>query len=191
MNDEMPREKIIRLIKDAVARKSTGTVYIRTDLKHMVIIGLKDGEIVTLLSGPKRGVKAIPVLAGMRAGVLRLEETVVPFHLDELPRTDALLEMLEQGGADSRQGSAIAPHAASRAGDAAFEKEAVRKVLCPLLTEYMGPISSIMCADALAGLGDSADVVQLRSAIDQMAAEIGNAEEAKQFTQRAAQQLKL
>jgi len=191
MSEETPRAEVIRMIHDAVAKKRTTTFYIRTDKNRMVMLGIKQGEIVTLSSGPKRGENAVPILREMTSGVVRSEDAAVAFHSDQMPPTGALLAMIEATDVGSDGLHRAAQGTPSPPTGAGMEKEAAQTILCQLLAKYMGPIAPMVCKDAFDNLGDSVDAPQLWTAIETLAAEIDNDIEAKEFSRLAAQQLKL
>jgi hypothetical protein len=170
------------MIHDLVTGNRTATLYVRTDKNRVVIVATREGEIITLSSGPKRGEKAIPILREMRSAAVRVENGAIAFHSSSLAPTPVLLALMEADEIPDSDPS-HPPREALPAVTPQFEK--VRAILSRLLTEYLGPLAPMCCEQVLESLGNSLDGDRLGLAIGRMAAEAGSPEEARAFTERA------
>lgn len=188
MNEKYSYAKVVDMIRVLVARMQTATLYIRTDHNRMVLVAMKDGEIITLSSGPRHGAKAISILREMRSAAVRIDNNAIAYHTENMPPTTVLLSMLETG---TQQAPAVSGKRPSASGSSGMEKERVKIILSQLLTEYLGPIAPMCCEQVLDAMGNSLDVDQQRAAVQQLATEAGSPEEARAFTERARQQLNL
>jgi hypothetical protein len=188
MNNEIPAAEVIQTIRDLVNSKGTATLYVRTDKNRVVIVAVKEGEIITLSSGPKHGAKAIPVLREMRSAAVRLENGAIAFHSENMPATSALLATLE---GDPPDGDTRREERAGARNKTGLEVEKVKAVLSQLLSEYLGPMAPVCCEQVFDSLGNSLDAERLRLAIKKMAAEAGSPDEAQSFTLRAWKRLNL
>lgn len=188
MSDEISRAEVIRMIRNLVADKGTATLYIRTNQNRVVMVAVSGGNIITLSSGPRHGAKAVPMLQEMVSGTVRTDDTAVAYHSDQLPPTDALLTMLEASPEPATFANAAAQAQSGRLGP---EAEKVKLVLGRLLTDFMGPVAPMVCDQYLGQLGTSIDSGRLRALVDQLAAEIGDSEEARTFTEQAWKELHL
>jgi len=188
MSDEISRADVIRLIRNLVAEKGTGTLYIRTNQNRVVMVAVQGGNIITLSSGPRHGESAIPMLREMSSAVVRVDSTAVAYHSDQMPPTAVLLTMLDADPGPATAGVATVQGQRARLGP---EAEKVKMVLGRLLTDYMGPVGPMVCDQALGQLGDSIDGGRLRALVDQLATEIGDSDEARTFTEKAWKELHL
>jgi len=188
MSDEISRGDVISLIRNLVAEKRTGTLYIRTNLNRVVMVALKGGNIITLSSGPRHGEKAIPMLQEMSSAVVRIDDTAVAYHSEHMPQTQVLLAMIEAEAGQANSGAAAAQRRTAQLGP---EAARVRTLLGRLLTDYMGPVAPMVCDQFLGPLGNSMDGDRLRAAIKGLAAEIGDSDEARSFTEKACKELHL
>lgn len=198
MKEEISRTEVIRWLRKLVADKRTATLYVRTNHNRMAMIGIKKGEIVTLVCGPKRGMKAIPLLQEMSSAVVNEENTAVAHHSDELPPTSTILAMIEAGGemasfvGDGSPASQTFSPMAAMASAGFVKTISARATLVELLTDYMGPIASMVCDDALDSFGPTIDnPAKLREAIDRIARELNDIRDAKAFAAQAKKLLNL
>jgi hypothetical protein len=188
MSDEISRADVIRKIRNLVAEKGTGTLYIRTNQNRVVMVAVQDGNIITLSSGPRHGENAIPMLREMSSAVVRVDNTAVAYHSDQMPPTAALLAMLDADVGPGTSGQATVQGQSVRLGPEAAK---VRGVLGRLLTDHMGPVGPMVCDQVLGPLGNSMDSDRLRAAIEMLATEIGDSEEARTFSEKAWKELHL
>ena len=134
MNREITRNQLVDLLRSLIAEGRTSTLYVHTDDNHLIAIGLKSGEIVSLLCGPRQGERALPQIRAMRSGTYRLDSKVTPHRRagTGLPSSETLLKLLTDE--DDTQGTNC---------------DWVQKVLCNVLRDYMGPIAPVVCRDTV------------------------------------------
>jgi hypothetical protein len=202
MSERITYPQLLELLRDLVAKGETATLYISTDQNHSVVIGVQAGRIVALSSGLRHGEKAIPLVREMREGSYRREAVAVPHRSKQLPPTEEILALL----AGDDVSSLAEPHAASEAGiepsptveiatdhppplPLAFDPKRAHKALCELLSDYLGPICSMVCEESEERLGGVHNPRDLEVLIDLLAREIAAPEEAEQFTVRARERL--
>jgi hypothetical protein len=187
MTEELSYAQLIGMIRDLVEKKRAATLYIRTDQDRMVMVSTQGGKIITLSSGPKHGVKAVPLLRETHSAAVRIESTPVSYHSDEVPETDVLLAMLESDTQQTPTASTTPPGVPTVSS---AETARIRAILSSLLTEYLGPMAPMCCDDVLEAVGSPLDANRLSEAVKQMAAEAGGPDEARAFTERAWKALK-
>ena len=171
-------------LSELVSRRETGTIYVKNDANHLAIIGIRGGKIISLACGPKRGRSAVELIRHTRSCSVRVDDGAVSFHEHELPSTAELLEQLsplhDLGETASQQGpGSTLPDGV--AGHAQF--------LCNLLTEFIGPVAPLVCEEKIVSAGALAAPDQLAQVIHELAREIDDPEEARQFVNRAEQAL--
>jgi hypothetical protein len=171
-------------LSELVSRRETGTIYVKNDANHLAIIGIRGGKIISLACGPKRGRSAVELIRHTRSCSVRVDDGAVSFHEHELPSTAELLEQLSplqdlgetasQRGPGSSLPDGVAGHA---------------QILCNLLTEFIGPVAPLVCEEKIVSADGLAAPEQLAQVIHELALEIDDPEEARQFVNRAEQAL--
>ena len=104
-----------QLLGDLVAEKRTNTLLGKTDNNRSVIIGIRGGEIVSLICAGRRGRQAISAIRQIAALTFRLDDTAAPAGRPDLPPTSEIMAALmpSAGGQDPGR-----PVAATSAGGA-------------------------------------------------------------------------
>ena len=153
MKGPINRHQLIELLQSFIEKGHTTTLYVTTDDKQLITVGVDQGKIVSLRCGHKRGERAIPMIRKMQTGTYRLDEKSQP-HPNvgvRLPPSEALLHLLsgEEGGERDETGQTI-------------DCQWVHDVLCKVLGEYMGPIAPVICSEAVEAVGglDSQEKIQ-------------------------------
>lgn len=88
---------LVREIEKLVNDRATGTMFVTTNDQHSVRIGLKAGEIVSVVYRTTRGINAIPLVRSVRSGTPRFEANFLiesPHGAETLPSTPDLLRTL-------------------------------------------------------------------------------------------------
>lgn len=186
MTQQFSYADVVDMVRDLVAKKGTGTLYVRTDQNRVVMIGIRGGEIVTLSSGPKRGEKAIPILRDMGSAAVRVEDSAVAYHSEEMPPTAVILAML---GSRTQPQVPDAPAKEPPGTDASIEAERVKTVVCHLLGPHLGPITPLICEEVVGSITGPLDAQALRTIVERLASEIADQTEALQFVAEAQRQL--
>jgi len=183
MKDSIDRDQFIALLKSLIENERTTTIYVSTDDKQLITVGIDQGQIVSLRCGIKRGERAIPMISNMRSGTYRLDEKSQP-HPNvgiRLPPTEVLLHLLS--GEDRSEGD-------ERGGkDHAIDSQWVHDALCKVLVQYMGPIAPVVCREAIDAVGGVDSPEKVRRAVDRLADEINDTAEAERFRAQAQSEL--
>jgi len=171
MKGEITRSQLVDLLKTLVEEQRTGTVYVHTDDNHLIAVGVDRGELTSLICGPKRGERAIPMIRNMRSGTFRLEDRAIPNRRGgaNLPSTEVLLSMLADDADDKYDNGQISDY------------HWVQDVICKVLADYMGPIAPLMCRETIKAAGGIDSPDKVRRVIDELAREIDDMAEAKRF----------
>jgi len=188
MSEKLSNAQVLQLIRDHVSDMRTATLYIRTDQNRLVIVAIRQGDIVTLSSGPKHGEKAIPLLREMQSAVVRVEDEAVPFHSESVPPTTVLMAMLE---GDTARQVPVGDETPQAGGGTDLETQRITAVLADLLSEYLGPVAPVFCEQVVGSLARPLNHDRLVSAVEKLATEAGGPQEAEDFRKRAREQLKL
>ncbi len=187
MAESITYDNFVDLVEDMVENKEDGSLYLRTNKNHSVFVGVRNGEIEALVSGPRRGLKAIKTILQMSTASCRRDTTALSFHSGDLPPTGEILHMLrnrrempeveETLSSPASRGLKPAADSTKTSGTAA--------VLCELLHDYLGPVASIICDEITeegARLRPGSD---LDSVIRELAEEIDSVTESREFISRA------
>jgi hypothetical protein len=171
---------LYQLLADLVAKKRTGTLLGRTDTNHSVMIGVRSGEIVSLICAGKRGRSAIPAVRKITALTFRLEDNAAQAGGADMPPTADIMHALRPSADFEDVDAAAAPMdrlAAGQAGDG--------PKLCELLSQFVGPIAPVLCTETIRAAGGLGDEARREQVIFALAKEIGNETEAAQFIESA------
>lgn len=196
MENQIERhDQFLTMLKHLVDRDYSGTVFVRTENNRLAIIGIREGDIVYLSYGTKRGVDAIPLMREIDGGTFRITKSTNAFSPCVLPDTGDVLSLLQaseqvvhQTVHELKHGTAEPNHGAA---DMATDMEEIGKGLCLLLGEYMGPIAQVICQEQLEELGRAPTHNDLRSIITRLSREIDEPAEAQAFVHRAYRQFEL
>ena len=191
MTETVTYEGFLALVESMVRNRESGSLYLRTDTNRSVCIGIRQGEIEALVSGPRRGLTAIKTILGMSSGSCRRDETSLAFHTGDLPTTAEILKILRERRVESTAGSDSASMTdKDEAWQRPVDEERSVKILCDLLHDYLGPVAPLICDD-LTQSGNLHTSADLDAAIINLAAEIESSSESQEFIQRARQAVAL
>src|SRR3989304_1956963 len=144
------------------AAKRTGTMFVATTDNHSARIGLRQGDIVSLVFRNQRGLEALDHIRKITAGRFSFSDAVVDkgTHAD-LPHTSDLLALLvgeesplpPPASAPPRPPPPAAPPPpAPAAAQPADNPQMARAqaVIESELTEFVGPIAPLLCREHIA-----------------------------------------
>lgn len=182
MAEQITYDGFLNLIESMVERKESGALYVRTDTNRSIFVGLRNGIIEALASGPKHGLDAITTILQMSHGSCRRDDTVLSFHSKDLPSTsDILLLLKKRAPLPVEQESPVA----SPARDSEIDSGRAGKILCELLHDYLGPVAPLICEDVTGNGAKIRTPADLDTAIGCLAEEIESSAEAAEFIVRA------
>jgi len=175
----------------------TGTMFIATTDNHSARIGLRQGEIVSLVFRTQRGLEALDHIRKMPAGRFSFSEALVDkVTQEDLPRTTELLAMLV-GDASllPHPGPPPPPTAAPRAPVAAPPIDHPRLTRAQALieselTEFVGPIAPLLCREHIARAAAAGPPWDWRELVEAVAREIGDHAKEERFKQQALARLR-
>ena len=198
--DMLPYQALIETVRDFCTQRRTGTVFIVSSDNRMAQVHLESGAIVALLCRGRRGLDAIAGIRDMIAGRLRFDDNFVSASETERFDTDQTLALLGCC-AVSGNGAAAAPRTASAPSTVAARPAAPAPARAPapapasasggvitpayaaklesILTQYIGPMAEIVCADHVAEAGD------LKSLVIALSGEVPDKGQAAQFVRDA------
>jgi len=130
-----------------VQARSDGTLFIHSNCNHAITFTLESGRISALYFGPRKGLKAMPLVRNITGGSCRFEASGPTRAAQELPSTVEILEML----LSAKSASSPQPEQASSSNAAEWSQ--ILQKLQLVLTDHLGPISSIIFEESLADLG--------------------------------------
>ena len=167
----VPFVQLVGELKILSREGRTGTAYIVTDDNRMARLGLEAGHIDLIWFHRKRGADALALMSQIQAGRLRFEDAVkAPADTSDLPSTTEILEfLLKQAASDTTT------TAANAAGNSPIVASADREMIEEVLTDYLGPMASIICDEHLSEGQD------LESALKALATEIQDSAQIKEF----------
>jgi hypothetical protein len=180
MSELLDYSGLYHLLADLVAKRRTNTLLGKTDTNHSVMIGIRDGEIVSLICAGKRGRSAIPVIRKIESLTVRLEDTAGHPSGADLPPTADIISALSPSAYAQDMGQV-----AASPGGVAPDQQGEGPRLCELLSRYVGPIAPVICSDAIKAAGGLGNQAQRQRVILALAKEIDNEAEADLFIESA------
>ena len=181
------------------AAKRTGTMFIATTDNHSARIGLRQGDIVSLVFRTQRGLEALDHIRKITAGCFSFSDAVVDkaTHAD-LPYAADLLALLvgEESPLPppaSASPGAVAPRTPTAAATPPVEHpELVRAqaVIESELTEFVGPIAPLLCREHIARTAAAGPPWDWRELVEAVAREIGDPAKEDRFKEQALARLR-
>ena len=154
----LPYRQLLSELGELCSAKRTGTMFIATTDNQSAHIGLRQGEIVSLVFRNQRGLEAVDHIRKITAGRFSFSDVVVDRGpSDDLPDTADLLAWLS-GDAPALPGAPATPlAAAARTSSPAAASPVASPQLARAqaaieaeLTEFVGPIAPLLCRDHIA-----------------------------------------
>ena len=186
----MSYRQLMRELGALCAAKRTGTMFIATTDNHSARIGLRQGDIVSLVFRTQRGVDALDHLRKITAGRWSFSDAVVDKATHaELPRTADLLALLlgDESPLPAPLPPVPAPAAAASAEDQ--QRARARAAIEAELTEFVGPIAPLLCREHIARAAAAGPPWDWTRLVDAVAREIGDRAKEERFKQQALARL--
>jgi len=179
--------------------KRTGTMFIATTDNQSARIGLRQGDIVSLVFRTQRGLEAIDHIRKITAGRFTFSDAVVDrVSSADLPETSILLGLL--AGNDPAPAAPAPPvaqlHTAprtvapARTQPAGTQLAKVQAVIEAELTEFVGPIAPLLCRDHMARAAAAGPPWDLPALVEAISLEIGDRAKEDRFKQQALARLR-
>ena len=190
-------DQLLTELGELCSAKRTGTMFIATTDNQSARIGLRQGEIISLVFRTQRGLAALDHIRKITAGRFSFSDAVVDrVSSADLPGTSDLLEMLSGVDApppaatprsvSSVPARAIAPAAAPPVAQLAK----VQAVIEAELTEFVGPIAPLLCREHVARAAAAGPPWDLPALVEAVSHEIGDRAKEDRFRQQALARLR-
>jgi hypothetical protein len=199
----VPYAELLSELGRLCAAKRTGTMFIATTDNQSARIGLREGDIVSLVFRTQRGLEAIDRIRKITAGRFTFSDTVVDRVASaDLPATSDLLSLLAGNGAPpvvpAAPGPPPPPDAAPRPVAVAAQPPAAaspelvkaQAVIEAELTEFVGPIAPLLCRGHIAKAAAAGPPLDVPALVEAVAREIGDGAKEERFRQQALARLR-
>jgi hypothetical protein len=199
----VPYAELLSELGRLCAAKRTGTMFIATTDNQSARIGLRQGDIISLVFRTQRGLEAIDRIRTITAGRFTFSDTVVDrvASADLLPTSD-LLSLL--AGNDAASTVPTAPNPPARPPDTATRPAApappqagtspelvkAQAVIEAELTEFVGPIAPLLCRGHITKAAAAGPPLDLPALVEAVAREIGDRAKEDRFKQQALARLR-
>ena len=167
----IPLRSLVAELRQLCQERRTGFLFITTDKNRLAQINLDKGEIVFVSFQGKQGENVLPLMRQIHAGQAQFHEKAVSAFRGSLPPTEAILSYL--GGTDDGAES-VGSETSAKPSNGGLPQE-TKVMLERVLTEFIGPMAAIVCAEHLETAQD------LESAMEILASKIPNPEHASRF----------
>lgn len=164
------RADIAARIRKEINAASTGTLIIRSSDRHIGMLGLDKGVLVSLFCEGARGFKAVPRFIRIDGGTCQFDNSRPGQLHDDLPLIEELLGLVECGGVSVRPME--------------IPKETLAAI-AQALTEYLGPIAPMLCRSVIKASGELHSIADVERVIEKLAAEIDGDAQRRQFVDEA------
>lgn len=168
---------IIEVLKDLVAQRRSGTLFITSAEKHAAHFVLKDGVVCACGYRFKRGMAAVEAIRAMTAGTYRFEANIVcAKSTTDLPDTHSLLDLLTD--------VAATPSPPATGTEQAATPPRMARLVSAIqeqLTLCLGPVAEICCQDYLDRTGGVHGPAELSDMIHSLSGEIDDTNERREF----------
>lgn len=183
MSERLEYNAFYELLANTVTSGETCTIFGRTDSNHSVIIGLDRGRVVCLRCGAKKGMDAVAKLRETQWGTFRIDDTLIELHSAPPPPTADLIAALHPATTPS----SLEPDL--DASERQVEPTREARLLCDLLSRYVGPVAPLLCSEQISVVGGLNYRGQLGKVLGQLAQEIDDASEAAEFVSTAHREI--
>jgi len=170
---------IIEVLRDLVAQRQSGTLFITSVETHSAHFVLNGGVVCAVGYRFKRGMAAVEAIRAMTGGSYRFEANIVcAKSTSDLPDTQSLLALLS----DVEPTAGTAPPATGAAPVVTPPRMApLVAMVQEQLTQYLGPVAAICCEDYLERTGGIRGAAELKDMIHTLSEEIDDEAERREF----------
>lgn len=169
---------IITELRRVCQEKLSGTMNILTEKRQLARIGLLDGNIVALSCMGKRGSEALPLIRQLNPNWFQFVKGSSVVADSDLPATPDVFDFL-----DSVTSSFASSESAEENTLLEMLPQQIVTVLKEMLNEFMGPVAPMICNKILR------QALSLESAIDLLAREIPDQQQAAKFQEQVRQKI--
>jgi len=192
----MPYRQLLTALGALCSAKRTGTMFIATTDNQSARIGLREGEIVSLVFRTRRGLEALDHIRKITAGRFSFSDEVVDrVSSTDLPYTADLLAPLS--GDDSPPPLAAPAAAAPRTAAPVFAQPVAgsplanaQAVIEAELTEIVGPIAPLLCREHIARAVAAGPPWDFPALVEAVSREIGDRVTEDRFKQKTLARLR-
>ncbi len=178
MSDRLSFDQFLAFLKQKVRERASARLQLVTDNHHTVWVALRNGTIVSLYYGPKKGESALERMISMTGGSLNQAPELDFPDTPGLPSTREILRRLEASAGGSRPpDKTVEPvreptQVSDEYGISAERVERISTEMENLLQQYLGPIASLVISRARRRHGGVRDEMALRRFVDDLVEEV-------------------
>jgi len=190
----MPYRQLMTELAALCAAKRTGTMFVATTDNHSSRIGLRQGDIVSLVFRNQRGLEALDHIRKITAGRFSFSDAVVDKGTQaDLPHTADLLALLLGEESPLPPPASAAPRTPAAAATPPVEHPQLARAQAVIeseLTEFVGPIAPLLCREHLARAAAAGPPWDWRELVEAVAREIGDRAKEDRFKQQTLTRLR-
>jgi len=187
----VPYRQIVTELAALCRAQRTGTLFIATTDNQSARIGLREGEISSLVFRNQRGLEAIIQLRKIVAGRINFTDAVMDRGpRGDLPMTVDLLAMLGTDDFPPIVPTRPEPDPPPPASAADAQLTRAQAVIEAELTEYLGPMAVVICREHIARAAAAGPPHDVRQIVEALAREIGDRAKEERFRQQVLARLR-
>ncbi len=186
MPSSIDRNGLLALLERMIAEQQSGTLIIRDQSGHAIMVAVEQGRIISLSSSNRRGADALPGIMEFENGTYSLNSLVLGHAQEDLPDTTELLEVLSAG-------ASAAPASVARVAKAKPAAPSVNVAaaqifsdgVAKMLVDFLGPIGPLLCENTLSSIGGIHSMRDAETLLHRVGAEITDEKERQVFLLKA------
>ena len=193
----MPYGELLSELGALCAAKRTGTMFIATSDNQSARIGLRQGQIVSLVFRTQRGLEAVDHIRKISAGRFSFSDAMVDRDSStDLPDTRDLLAWLSGDAPPAPAAPSTPPASAPRTAATTTQplaNQQLAKAQAAIeaeLTEFVGPIAPLLCREHIARAAAAGPPWDFPALVAAVAREIGDRTKEDRFKQQALARLR-
>ncbi|MCP3850772.1 MAG: hypothetical protein GY694_11130 [Gammaproteobacteria bacterium] len=189
MNAQLKRLQIVEKLRNLSSSQDTGTFFIKTADKHLAMLAFKEGKIISLNYSHRRALQALEQIVKIDSAECSFKSTIMDKVQSDIPSTREIIHQIETAGTaniseQSEQSEQIAP-AEQPVVPQNFSEEELLSGIADILLDYIGPISAMICEDAVSDMGGISSLVDTEKLIKDLSSDISDTSQQHEFIAKA------
>lgn len=154
-------ESLFQELQQTCAEQKTGVAFFVSKDKRSAQISFLEGKAVYAMCQGKKGREAVALIAQMEIDRHRFQECAIPPTRAEMPTSEELLRLLQEGGAGAKQvGSKQSPARSGEATRKTVFSDQQKAIIQDVLAECIGPMAIILCEEHFAVSHTAEDAIE-------------------------------
>ncbi len=187
----MNMDELVNVIQSKSSSGYTGTLFIRSQDSHMIMIAFDRGDLIRINGGRHKGIDTLPILMDFTSGTYNATESVSGNPQPELPTTAEFIELLRVNSTVASTGVPSTNPVTTNVDSKNLDSESAKMLLIPteqafkrigqILIDFIGPIGAMLCQRKAAKLTAEISHSTALDVLTDLASDVANQKERKRF----------